>query len=91
MRLNIFGKYVPVVYKDLTGEDSDKMAYYDSEDQVIYVDSPNKDDLNLLCHEIVHAMRDRLHIQMDDGLEEQLAQNVADVITDNFNLSLKHE
>ena len=91
MKVNVFGRYIPVIIKELTGEDSDKLGYFDSEDKCIYIDTGSSEDINLLIHEIFHSLRDRLHLQMDDNLEEQLAQNVADVITDNFELILKDE
>jgi len=91
VKLNVFGKNIPIIVKDFKGEDEDKHGYFDVEDKVIYIDTPNSKDLNLIIHEAVHSLKDRLHIQMDETLEEQLAQNFADLITDNFNISLKDE
>ena len=88
---NIFGLKIPVKRRVGMIELGSRYGHYDPELKEIHVDVKLKDKALLMClmHEAVHAMHDRLNIEIDSVLEEMYCDLLPALIEENFNVSLK--
>lgn len=92
MHFNVFGKKIPVTKIDLTKELAD--GQYHPKTQSITIDKRIKGDelIGVYIHELVHAMCDRIGLhnaQLSHDLEEIIADNIATVMLENFEIKCK--
>lgn len=88
--INVLGKKVPITTSK-TLASRGIYGLYDAGAGKIEVDVNIKGDMlkRTIIHETIHAMFDRLGSQMDFQLEEIYCDSIANVIVENFNVSLK--
>lgn len=92
-KLTVFGRKVPVKHTEKLKENEDIWGKYDTETKIIQIDNSIIGTIYLetLVHELVHALSDRAGLgqALEEGTEEILADQIAIVIMENFNLELK--
>ena len=75
-------KFVSAPLKDDAGDEA--IALFDPKDASIKMTDPIS--IKVLIHEIVHSLHDRLPFEVDPKTEELLAESIALVITENFEI-----
>lgn len=88
----VFGKTIPIDYKDLEGENYDGLYNYKT--QHIEIDKKLKGDYKtaVIIHELLHAMWDRIafnQANIPHSLQEILIENTCTMLIENFNIKPK--
>ena len=90
MYLNVFGKKIHVVVKDLTDYQLD--GYFDPNDYSIAIDPKADDPLQSLCHELFHSVWFRTGIiqtKIPMEVQEIIIENIATALVENIDDILK--
>ena len=91
-KINILGESVKVKYRDMT---EDKVCgWYIYDKKLIEINNKIPKDIQnvTLVHEIIHAVFDRagiLNAKVSHDIQEVICDQVAKVLTENFNLKEK--
>ncbi len=94
MKLKIFGQAVSLKKEKGLANNKGLSGYYCPKDKVIVIDADARGDEFMLIkiHEVFHAMFDRIGLAqtgISRDVQEILAESVATVIVENFDLKPK--
>jgi hypothetical protein len=94
MQFNVFGKNIKVKKVKNLCINKQALATYSHTTKSIEVDTTlrGKELIHTYMHELIHATVDRLGLhntQLSHDLEEVLADNIPEMILENFNVTIK--
>jgi hypothetical protein len=85
MKLNIFGKTVPILFANIRKDGFDGL--FDPFNWTITIDDKNHDKFSTIIHEMVHSIHYRVGItqtKINQDTQEILAETLAIAIKENF-------
>lgn len=97
MILKVFGCDVEVIFEDNLMNEKNLYGYYHPKNKIIKIDSSlkGKNKNHTLCHELFHAVFDRLgfhNTSLSLDMEELIVDNLSQVLIENMDIKWKqHE
>lgn len=91
IEFNVFGQIIPIIKKMNLKKMAHEYGHYNPETKEITIDSKlnEKDLVTTLMHEVIHAVHDRLNIQINPAIEEMLSEVITIALYDNFKITMK--
>lgn len=86
-KIMVLGKIIPIKRFKKLNHQGTLGIYTDEEIHLRSKFTDEEQETNTLVHETIHAICERLGLQLDNTVEEVIANAVANVIAENFKLT----